>query len=262
MSDIDEVYRLVKKKFGTRVTRSRKRGEELRFKCPRCKRTKIDLNIHTGMYHCFVCGLDGKVKIQAKDRKYVREKRYDYQGDDTPLKPVPRDLDRVFLERGIEPKVAIARYRIEYDGARLCFPVDKGYWRRSIFDGQEPKVLCDQETSGGILGEHLFGNGQHIVLTEGDYKALSIPLPWIGGAIGGVSISKTQLDKVVYHEPALVYVALDGGKEREADRIVKKLASKLVHAVKVTLPEDKGPDDIPVHERVNLLLNASKEGTL
>ena len=229
-------------------------GEEWMYDCPRgCKgkrnKAPLEVNTATGLAHCFICGLSFKVPL-GKSRVVSIIKRYEVE---EPEGDVPTNLYRVFRERGVDPLLSISRYQIRWDGSRLCFPVylggsKVGYWKRAVYKQQQPKVLSGAH---GVLGLHLLRQGSYCVLTEGDFKALSIPLPWIGVAIGGTHLSPLQAESIAATRPKEVVVALDGGVPTR--KVVNSLRRYSIPTKIIKLPENKGPDDIERRELVCLL---------
>jgi hypothetical protein len=98
-----------------------------------------------------------------------------------------------------------------------------------------------------------------IVVTEGDYKALSIPHPYVGIGIGGSELTSNQVDLLVYCKPRVVVLALDGGVDIRG--VKGGLEGRGVPVAVMDLPAGAGPDDIPMSERVARLEAALlKEG--
>ena len=247
-----------------KVVGTRKGGKEVIIECPRCpplrkKDARLEVNIEKGVAHCFRCGYSFTVKLKAGERRAVQEAWPDYSKERPEVGPVPENLYPVFVDRGCDPEYTISRYRIGWDGRRLCFPVgEQRYMRRAIYSFDEPKVIYDGKGHDFIGGEHLLYEGCHAVLVEGDWKACSIPQPWVGVFCGGVKLHEAQLDILQFHRPALVIAAMDGGYESDSKRIVKQLAKKLIPArVWEGLPDNCGPDDISQVERVKALIEIS-----
>ena len=241
--------------------RIRKHGTEWLYMCPKsaCQgksEATLELNVKTGVFHCFRCGWSGKIEDLGK---VVPTVDIPVTPDHLPaVKRVPQSVYRVISHRGMSPEYVIDRYQIGWDGGRLCWRVADGvWWRRAIYHWQEPKVLFDAGAEKGILGEHLLTKRCYLVITEGDYKAASIPLPFTGVAIGGTTATNNQLDILAYYRPELAIVALDGGVD--ARPIVRKLRAKDINTVSVALPPGLGPDDIPMQERVAVLTTAYKQ---
>lgn len=240
---------------------TRKGGTEWLYECPRgCKGRKnkapLELNIEKGVGHCFICGLSFQFKATSYVRKAVDALLRREAARPGDVSPIPFNIHPKFLERGVDPISTISRYRAGWDGSRICWPIYTGrdeevYWRRAVYTLQQPKVMTDPG-SHGLLGGHLLTLHDYIVLTEGDWKAVSIPLPFIGVAIGGSSLSSRQVDLLSIHRPREVVLAMDGGVITTKMSVLLKKGGMKVRVI--TLPEDKGPDDIPMKERMRLLL--------
>ena len=95
-----------------------------------------------------------------------------------------------------------------------------------------------------------------LVLPEGDWKAASIPLPWIGLGLLGKTISDEQVWTIKTSNPHSVIVMLDGGFDREAQDVYQRLLPLDVKIAR--LPPTKGPDDIPRRDLVRLLLSLER----
>lgn len=234
--------------------RVRKHGTEYVYACsqPTCEGKQgstLELNVKTGLFHCFRCGWSGRIDDIGKLALTAPVPRPDV--DNPEVKAVPKSVYRALSHRGCNPEYVIDRYKIGWDGWRLCWQVSADmYWRRGIYAYQDPKVLFDPGEKG-VLGEHLLDKKQYVVITEGDYKAASIPLPYVGIAIGGSTITNNQLDILAYYRPRMVIVALDGGVNPGS--VVRKLRAKDIPTQSLSLPKGLGPDDIPIRERIALL---------
>lgn len=234
------------------------------YQCPRgCKgkrnKAPLELNVEKGVGHCFICGLSFRFNVTSQTKRDVlqaiRQDREETPSAD--VGSIPFNIHRKFRERGVEPLPTIARYRAGWDGSRICWPIYQGeeemtlYWRRAVYSLQTPKVLTDSGAHG-LLGGHLLTTSNYICITEGDWKAVSIPLPWIGVGIGGTSLSKRQLNLLGLHHPSEVVVCLDGGVDTR--RVRTSLTRAGIKNRKIQLPKDLGPDDVSMKERMRLLL--------
>lgn len=181
-----------------------------------------------------------------------------------------------------EPAWIIHRYGVRWDGQRLCWPAGQGWSRRAVLSWETPKTIS--VSPRGLIGEHLLSAGRdenpsckvqsprspqlthdlpvlsplRLVLTEGDWKAASIPLPWIGLGLLGKVISDEQLWTIRTSNPHSVIVMLDGGFDREAQEAYEKLLPLDVKIAR--LPPRCGPDDIPRRDLVKLLLSVERTG--
>ena len=162
--------------------------------------------------------------------------------------PVPERGLLYIQHRGFDPNFVVREYGIQWDGQRLCWPTGGGWARRAITEWAEPKVkttgLGGQE--GAVIGiERLARNpGATAVITEGDFKAASIPLPWIGLGIMGHVLHSAQADRILSITSDLVFFEdHDWHINRQRNWPVCKSPFG-------------GPDDIPMKERMRLLLHA------
>ncbi len=65
---------------------------------------------------------------------------------------------------------------------------------RAIWSWESPKTLTLPPR--GLIGQHLLAPGLDVVVTEGDYKAAAIPLPWVGVGIMGTAMTEDQREKL------------------------------------------------------------------
>ena len=159
---------------------TRRGGEEWVYKCssPLClgRDPRLELNITTGVYHCFRCGVSGQIKELAGRKRILEVPSFGPPGK---RRALPNSILNVLRYRGMSPEYVTYRYGLKWDGYRICIPVGRDledpdcWWRRGIYSWQEPKVLVEGEHRG-VLGEHLLERGCYAVLTEGDYKAFSV----------------------------------------------------------------------------------------
>lgn len=115
-----------------------------------------------------------------------------------------------------------------------------GASRRAIWPWEQPKTLTVPPR--GLIGQHLLTKGARVVITEGDFKAASIPLPWIGVGVLGDAMSPDQALALQASEPSEVVIMLDGGMRRQAEKI-RELLCPLDSRI-VDLPLGQGPDDV------------------
>lgn len=261
-------------------------SEELIGKCPLCNsQDNFEVNTTSFLFHCWACGHSGKVRDNNVPPCGRAVHVYDpgsKTAGDVDESRMSRDFpDYVYKEwekRGLDIPHLLRNYAPLWDGERVHFPILGGTsWKRSVFPWDLPKV----RSSGikGILVPRYIPEGASVVITEGDYKAVSIPTPWVGVAIGGTSISSYQKMLLSTLSARSWIVALDGGKTLEAEVVVGVLrtfalgsgttdsqttteASPLVptttsrstlpsplrrfpQVLTARLPEGKGPDDVP-----------------
>lgn len=104
----------------------------------------------------------------------------------------------------------------------------------------------------GLIGYMNLTAGQDIVLVEGDYKAASIPRPWVAVGIQGTGpLTALQVGMIQQARPLSVSVMLDGGWDGESAIIKQQLW--WVKSRVLSLPDGRGPDDVDMATRYNLL---------
>lgn len=187
-----------------------------------------------------------------------------------------------------EPAWIIHRYGVRWDGSRLCWPAGQGWSRRAVLSWETPKTIS--VSPRGLIGEHLLSSGRvvapyplpgatrkepaqapkvskldasesfaaqpglRLVLTEGDWGAASIPLPWIGLGLMGTSLSEEQRWSIATSNPKSVAICLDAGYKEKAVKIREQLLPIPSCIVELPGPVDTGPDDVKRGDLVRLLL--------
>lgn len=215
-------------------------SKEIISDCRLCgSKDNLEVNSVSGKWSCWACGAGGRVKVPTG-------------GVPTAPTPVPtttqtttEDLPewvrRKIKARGLSD-THLARLQPTWNGRRIEVPVVGGpAWERTVFDWDTPKVLS--RSPKGLLGLERAKPGSHIVLVEGEYKAAVIPLPWIGVAIGGKTMSRYQVGLLMAAQPGSVTILLDGGETEAADDLRKELWT--MNPKVGSLPDEHGPDDVP-----------------
>lgn len=224
--------------------------------CPPCgKADNTEINLRSRKWICWRCmsgGVleDGALLPDPKDLKRVRKWR---DGERTSL---PEQAKAECRRRGLSAEWVETRYRVKWDGERMIWPAGSGFCARSVYPGDEPKTRTIPPR--GLIGQHLLGTGQDVVLVEGDFKAAAVPLPWVGLGTQGMHLSYEQAERIEEARPRSVTFAWDGG----TDTFMRKAATKLLALCPLRmlrLPHGAGPDDVPRGELVSLLLAAEKE---
>lgn len=258
--------------------------------CACCGSSKLEINGTSLAYHCWSCNFAGVLTHEEFERVKGAGWETPSQGSSAfppfhpsgPASDLPGgaptltdELPQIALQeierRRQEPAWIIHRYGVRWDGSRLCWPAGQGWSRRAVLSWETPKTIS--VSPRGLIGEHLLSSGRdapasckatntslpipglpglRLVLTEGDWKAASIPLPWIGLGLLGKTISDEQVWTVRTSNPHSVIVMLDGGFDREAQDVYQRLLPLDVRIAR--LPPTKGPDDIPRRDLVKLLL--------
>lgn len=224
---------------------------EIGFPCPLCgaRKFKLEVNSASGLWHCWVCNRGGRLsgeelqRLQATQALVVQG---DSKHEPTPppiilTEAYPPYVQQRIRLRGFDPAWLQRRYKVQWDGSRLCWPCGQGWSRRAIWPWEEPKTLT--VAPRGLIGQHLLFRGCHAVVTEGDWKAAAIPIPWVGTGHMGGGLTAYQVAILATAEPSMVTIMEDGGAEDKIATAQEALAL-LPHRV-VRLPLGCGPDDIP-----------------
>lgn len=230
----------------------RRKGDgttEIRTTCPLCGSNSMEINHDKGLFSCWSCRYSGKlssVKTETVKAKKAKPQEVEFSTEFPPF------AEEAVSRRGFDLAFLRDVYGVRWDGHRLCFPTGPGTWaRRAALSFEQPKVLTTGEK--GLIGFHRLGQGQHLVLTEGDYKAASIPGPWIGLGIQGTGpLTARQAGMLQAARPARVLICLDGSWESEALTIKSQLW--WAESDIIELPEGKGPDDVERSVLIPLLL--------
>lgn len=266
-------------------------SRELVSNCPLCgSKANYELNLSSRKYHCWACGYGGRLPAG----KHLSPAA-DLAGQDNPdsnlslggkracgpgaslstnvptgtRRPLvltdifPDFVQKEWERRGFDAQYIHRRFHPQWDGERICWKVyGGGPWRRGIFPWQTPKVLTTGQ-KGLLAPEDAVGiRGKDVVLVEGDYKAVSIPLPWVGVGIGGTTFSTYQKALLQALRPASVSVLLDAGKDAETEALyvllrptslVLRRPSEYNKGILLRAREGAGPDDLPRRDLVELL---------
>lgn len=221
---------------------------EVRSTCPLCGSGSYERNLEKGLGSCWSCRYANKfTPVQGQVLQEAETPRRQAEAQD-----FPSYAREAITRRGFDPAYLIDRFGLWWDGYRICWPTSpSGYARRSIWPGQDPKVIT--QGPKGLIGYMNLTSGQDIVLVEGDYKAASIPRPWVAVGIQGTGpLTAIQAGMVQQARPRSVSIMLDGGWEGESQMIQTQLW--WVKARVLSLPDGRGPDDVDMATRYNLLV--------
>lgn len=229
-------------------------SSEFVLDCPLCgSRLNFEVNSVSGLFNCWACHHSGKLadpKVSGLG-KGTSTFQPDRSGEAPhsrasrcpPTQDFPEYVLSDWERRQMDKSWILKQYRPFWDGESICFPTFGGQpWRRSPWAWSNPKVRAYGDK--GLLLPVDATQGRDVVLVEGDYKACAIPLPWLGVAIGGVTLSEYQGVLASTLRPSSWTIMLDGGKEVEAEEIRRKLRvfSPVVRVAPI--PYKKGPDDV------------------
>lgn len=211
--------------------------------CPTCGTRNLGVNATTGEWNCWVCNRGGRLN-PLETRQLATALGAGSSPTESrepgPLTTLPPLARKAIERRGASPEWLEHRYGVRWDGERLWWPAGKGASRRAIWPWESPKTLT--VAPRGLIGEHLLKPGALVVVTEGDFKAAAIPLPWVGVGLMGDAMSDAQAETLGASQPAAVIIILDGGFRHQADAVARKIA--LLSPRVVDLPEKHGPDDV------------------
>jgi len=241
-----------------KIRRTRRKADntlEIEVDCPRCNAFgKCGINLQKKVWSCWVCLACGGVPSSWEEELNSSLPLLLPSESGQYVAPTNTDLPKVALweieRRGFDPNWLVTRYGVRWDGDRLAWPAGEGWVRRSVMQGISPKCLT--VAPRGLIGQHLLQEGISVVLVEGDFKAASIPLPWVGIGVNGLILTDQQVTDLQFSRPRDITILTDGGYTTQGWVMAGQLAPNVV-CVK-ELPKDKGPDDIPRSELVQLLL--------
>lgn len=255
-----------------------KGGEELLFKCPKCDhhKKKLNINILSGQYHCWVCDFKGRGFISLLKNINAPKNYYSYFKNEKTYKKeiVIKDNDIIelpsefcqldpnstsfqskpFLNYCNMRKISnldIMRYNIGYCTSglfknKLIVPsYDKNqklnfYCGRSIYESDYKYQLCNH--SKNIIGfESLINFNKQITIAEGVFDAISIRYNVIP-LFGTIMPSYLKLE-LIKHKPPRVNVVLDNDAYKKSLDICEFFIKNNipVHLVKL---EGKDPNVI------------------
>lgn len=214
----------------------------------------MEINVDRGLYLCWACRTSGSIPLEEQARLAASvglsrlPQGAGYLSSDIPRGSLalsgslPEIATLEIARRGFDPEWLVRRYAVSWDStySRLFWPAGVGGILRSVLEWAPQKTIGVEPR--GIIGQHLLRPGAHVVVTEGDYKAAAIPLPWIGVGIMGTEMTDLQVAALSFVRPASVTVCMDGGFSDAAQGVAEQLAllsPRIVH-----LPDGKGPDDV------------------
>lgn len=221
----------------------RKGGQELIFSCPNCHRAKFEVNIKKNVYHCFRCGVAGKVWLEAGGggRFYTEFTRETKVKDDTlklDIKPPSPEMTAYLESRGVTWRRAeiigaggVSNWKFAH---RVVVPiVEEGRLvaasARAINDEIKPKEIFVGEKSNVLYNLDCMNKWRNVVVTEGIFDAESVIRAGFNAvAILGSSMSEVQMGKLLAKRPFEVLLMLDNdeaGREG-ARRIFKNMKAR------------------------------------
>jgi len=265
-----------------------KSGEELLFYCPKCDhyKKKLNINIVSGYYHCWVCNFRGKgfisllKNLKAPSEYYslldIKVKKTDFNKQENKVLSLPEDFHPLYkkskdfnykhalnycFNRGLTVH-EIIRYNIGYckEGNfknRVIVPsYDKDkklnfYCGRDFFDGYMKYRLC--ESSKNIVGfESLTDFRYPITLVEGVFDAFSVKYNVI--PLFGKLLSENLKLKLLKSPPPRVNVLLDIDAIKDSLKICEYLVQNNINTYLVIL-DGKDPNEIGFKKTWNIINN-------
>jgi len=217
------------------------RKSDLRYNCPACGDTKFHLyvNIDTGVYHCFHCGLKGKAVqdlryIQAAKPEVVervaKKQTSDHFVDLSEDSIVQTIALNYWLSRGFTIEEA-KKYNIKVgtENLTIAIPVEDSdgkfvfYQERMILPVDDRKYLFprDAQVSRMLFSWHRAKKMHMIVLVEGVMDAMA--LGDVGVALFGKQLHDDQLALMNHSDVKKAVLWLDPDARREQIQAVAKL---------------------------------------
>lgn len=258
-----------------------KGGEELLFKCPKCDhhKKKLNINIVSGYYHCWVCDFKGKGFVSLlkninapknyysyfKNDKYYKKQQINTSKENTRVLELPPEFNSLISNKSslqVKPflnyckmrnisETDIFRYNIGYCTSglfknKLIVPsYDSNqklnfYCGRDIYDTNYKYQLCDH--SKNMIGfESLINFNKQITLTEGVFDAISIRYNAIP-LFGTIMPSNLKIE-LIKHHPPVINVVLDNDAEEKAIQMCDFLMKNNLNVKFVKLNE-KDPNKL------------------
>ena len=270
--------------------------DEVVYYCPYClerkgtsdTKGKLYVNIKTGVYHCFRCGISGYIsgKNIDKDKRYAEDK------GDLEEEQLLTDLNQVFFKDEFPLKIPIDKVTISktatdylikrgftleqmkyYDMrvgntlnefGRVIIPnrVDKlvytdMYSARSYI-GQEPKYHNPYGVNKSEIVFNLHRIKEHtpIILVEGVLTAIASGYHAV--ASYGKVLSKTQAYAIISKKPSVMYVNYDYGAEQELEDACKLLysISPDIPIKQVFMKDERDSADMSKEEYIECIKNS------
>lgn len=235
-----------------------KKGKEKRYDCQVCgdRKGNLEINQDTGIFSCWVCGFSGRIPGfgtpgNAGGYPQNPSRRATPSLPLLESEPLPEKA-RLYIERrGFNSEWVTREYGLRFRSGRIAWPTGGGWALRALNDWDVPKVLFEGlgPVEGAVIGiNRLASNvGSPVVITEGDFKAASIPLPYIGLGIGGTTLHERQAERIMAYSPEKVVVF--------SDTIPEIHIESRLGVVPVRVQASRGgPDDVPLQERIRKLL--------
>ena len=212
--------------FGNPI-RKPKNNESI-YKCIKCGRPKLYVNLLNGLYHCFRCGFSGKLKtkINLSDLKNVRDAIIDDSNNEMKLIPLKtiqltEEQKQKLKDRGITDQ-DIKFYNIcgRKSDHRIQIPnyvygcltdfICAWEWDKTLVTDKNPKYLniSSIKKSNLVFNLHnIEDNIDQIIICEGIFNAITAGKNAV--ATLGCDISDKQCDLILDKKPKCILIALD-----------------------------------------------------
>ena len=134
--------------------------------CPNCTSSDAYTVYSDGGYHCFSCGYHGRGSSdEAQLPRKTSSRMVNYSGDFAPLR------SRKITEETCK------KFNVRQEGPALRFPYYAGAGSVVAYQERDPNKKFSWRGSNEdntLFGQHLFGGGKCVVITEGELDALSV----------------------------------------------------------------------------------------
>lgn len=273
---LSRMIQSIVRKLGAYSTR--KQGEEFVFACPKCHRSKLEVNPRRKLFHCFRCDYKGTLKqiladlnieafsaipvnsvekpVEIEAQEFKIPEFYSYRADGT--QGMEAGLHHFLAARGIESssdllvqsKWGYSTNRKLYK--RLIIPIieDKkivSYVARA-YDEREPKEISGPNKSWFLYNLDEIKEGDDVFIVEGIFDAEALRRWGMKAvAILGSNVSDVQIGKLLAKRPKSITIIFDGdmaGKDATFKAAKKLTARPGPKIYCVHLPDDTDPDEM------------------
>ncbi len=263
------------RKHGRPLTR--KGGRELIFPCPKCKRTKFEINIDKNVFHCFRCGTSGRVwstgknyytEFQAKVEKSIEVFHVNYVPFQHIGLPLPVEVSEFLHEKNLlftdAVRMGMGTSLAPTLRNRVIIPIlENGKMvaavGRALHKETKPKELFLGEAKGNVLYniDTLNEYWKKVVIVEGIFDAEAVlRAGYAAVAVLGSNITDVQIGKLLAKRPGEILIMMDNdeaGREGAA-KIFKKLHKRFKGFIGIVrwksspmLIQYKDPGESPIY---------------
>ncbi len=289
-----QLVSLLNKVIGNQGRKVTKENEYIYY-CPECNhyKRKLQLNIETGTYHCWVCNFGGHSFFQMFKKLEATRLQFEELGTyvkDTGFKPkkestqkqvvrLPKDFKPLYepsssltykhalhylKNRGITV-FDIIKYNIGYCESgeysnRIIIPSYDEFGKLNFFVGrhifESTMKYKNSYTPKDIVGFELFINwDEPIILVEGAFDAIAIQRNSIP-LFGTIILSELQ-KKIIRKNVKTVYLCLDADAWKKSLDIIEKFLKAGIDVYNIEL-SDKDASELGFEHMMNLLGSLTK----